>query len=150
MMLGAALMAGDRQKQWVSVGAIAAVFNPLLNLFAIPMSVKAFGNGAVGASVITVATELVMLCGALCLMRRYNVPDRQTVGFVVRCAVACAAMVGVVILSRGTWLPARIVVGMVTYGLASLALGTLSANEVGRGFFQVLAVMRLNRIPGTT
>jgi len=147
MVLGAALMAGNRQKQWVCVGVLAAVFNPLLNLFAIPMTVTAFGDGAVGASVITVATELVMLCGALYLMRRYDVPDRQSVGFVVRCAVACAAMVGVVIVGGGTWLPIRIVAGMVAYGLASLALGTLSASELRRRFSRVLTVMRPLRAP---
>ncbi|MDB5077417.1 MAG: Polysaccharide biosynthesis protein [Chloroflexi bacterium] len=147
MVLGAALMAGDRQKQWVGVGVIAAVCNPLLNLFAIPFTVNTFGNGAVGSSVITVATELVMLCGALYLMRRYNVPNRQTIGFVVRCSVACAAMVGIVVVSGGTWLPVRIIIGMITYGLASLALGTLSASEVGRGFFRILGVARLSRAP---
>jgi O-antigen/teichoic acid export membrane protein len=51
MVLGAAVMAGDRQKQWVGVGVIAAVCNPVLNLFAIPMTVRAFANGAVGASI---------------------------------------------------------------------------------------------------
>ena len=68
-VLGSALMACDRQKQWVVVGAIASVFNPLLNLFAIPATSKAFGDGAIGASAITVMTECVMLVGALFLLR---------------------------------------------------------------------------------
>jgi hypothetical protein len=87
---------------------------------------------------------------SLYLMRCYDVPDRQTVSFIVRCAVACSAMMGVVILSGGTWFPVRVVAGMITYGLASLALGTLSVSEAGREFFRVLAIIRLNRAPSTT
>jgi len=56
-------MASDRQRQWIVVGIIAAVFNPLLNLIAIPLTAHAYGNGATGAAMITVATEFLMLSG---------------------------------------------------------------------------------------
>jgi hypothetical protein len=123
------------------------VFNPLLNLFAIPMTTRAFGNGAVGASVITVATELLMLSGALYLVRSRGIVDKQTRSYLCRCVVACAVMVGVVILASGLWLPARVVAGMGTYGLASWALGTLSIDELRRRSLRVLARARPRGMP---
>jgi hypothetical protein len=140
-------MARDRQSRWVAVGAIAAVFNPLVNLIAIPETARAFGNGAVGAAIVTVATEMLMLGGALYLLRADAIPDRQTLGFLFRCAAACATMVGVVVICGGIWLPARIVVGVISYGLASLVVGTLSAGELRRRSHQLLALVRPRSAP---
>ena len=67
MILAAALISRDRQKVWLLVGCIAAVFNPAINFIAIPLTSHRFGNGAIGASVVTVATELVMMIGAIYL-----------------------------------------------------------------------------------
>jgi O-antigen/teichoic acid export membrane protein len=146
-VLGIALMACDRQKHWVVVGAIAAVFNPLLNLFAIPATSRAFGDGAVGASIITVATEFLMLTGALYLLRSNGIPDRRTVSYVARCGAACVPMAGIVIAGRGMWLPARILAGATAYGLASAAVGTLSLSELRRRFFQILTLARSRSAP---
>ena len=147
MVLGSALMACDRQKEWVVVGVIAAVFNPLLNLFAIPVTTTVFGNGAVGASVTTVATELLVLSGALYLLRSHGIFDKHTRSYLSCCAVACAAMVGVVVLAGGMWLPVRVVIGVGTYGLASWALGTLSIDELRRRSLQMLARVRPRGVP---
>jgi O-antigen/teichoic acid export membrane protein len=148
MILYAALMASDRQRQWIVVGIIAAVFNPLLNLIAIPLTAHAYGNGAIGAAMITVATEFLMLSGGFYLLRRDGVPDRGTIKFVLRCVVSCAVLVGVVEAGEGLWLPARIALGVVTYGLASLAVGTLSATELRSGFVRTRAFLRLYSVPG--
>jgi O-antigen/teichoic acid export membrane protein len=148
MVLGSALMARDRQRQWVTVGVIAAVFNPLCNLFAIPATARAFGNGAVGASIITVATELLMLSGALYLLQPSGVLDRRTLTYVLRCLMACATMAGVVVVGGDLWLPARVVTGMLTYGAASLVLGTLSVDEVRRRSLQMFALVRPHSAPG--
>jgi len=142
MVLGTALMACDRQKQWVAVGVIASVFNPVLNFIAIPATTRAFGNGAVGASVITVATELLMLGGALFLMHPHGVLDRRTQSFLGRCTLACAVMASLVFVTGGIWLPIRIIVGIVTYAIVSLLLGTLSANELRRRFHQTVVLLR--------
>lgn len=147
MLLGSALMARDRQKQWVVVGFVAAIFNPLANLIAIPATTRAFGNGAVGASIITVATELVMLGGAIYLLQSDGVFDRRTLGFVLRCLAACAAMMSAVVVARDVWFPARVVIGMVTYGLASLAVGTFSATDLRHWSDRAFAIMRPRGAP---
>lgn len=146
-VLGAALMACDRQKRWVIVGAIAAVFNPLLNWIAIPATSSAFGNGAVGASVITVATEFLMLSGALYLLRSRGVPDYQTLSYLARCAGACAMMACVVVLCRDLWLPGRILIGAIAYGLASAIVGTLPIAELQRRLHHILALVHTRSAP---
>jgi PST family polysaccharide transporter len=125
MVLGTALIALDRQKRWMMIGVGACLLNPLLNLAAIPITVRVFDNGAIGAAVITVATEVFMLVGALALRPR-GIMDRATVSYACRCALAAAAMIPAILAVSGTALPVKVAVGVLAYGLASLALGTVS------------------------
>ncbi len=148
MVLGIVLIASDRQKQWVTVGCLAAILNPLLNLVAIPMSIKIFGNGAIGASIITVVTELFMMVGAIYLRPR-GVLDRATTRFLLRCALASLPMIPAVMACTGAWLPAKIAVGAALYALSSLALRTVSVREVHRTGLQFLDAMRLRSMPST-
>jgi O-antigen/teichoic acid export membrane protein len=141
MVLGATLMATDRQKQWVVVGCLAAFLNPLLNLWAIPATLRAFGNGAVGAAIITVATELFMMGGAIYL-RPSGILDRQTVGFLLRCALACLPVLAVVVVPGGAWLPVKVALGAALYGLASLLLRTVSVREVQRTRVEIVNLVR--------
>ena len=70
MMVGTALIASDRQNKWVLVGCLAAALNLGLNFFAIPWSIRVFNNGAIGAAIVTVLTECVMLAGSCSAPRR--------------------------------------------------------------------------------
>lgn len=128
MVLGTSLIARDRQKEWVAVAAVAAVLNPLINLAAIPITVRMFGNGAVGAALVTVATELFMLCGAVYL-RPAGVLDRLTVGFLLRCTLACLVMVAVVMVAGSPGFVVKVVLGAVAYSAASILLRTISIRE---------------------
>jgi O-antigen/teichoic acid export membrane protein len=125
MVLGSALIAADRQKQWTIIGCGAAALNPLLNLIAIPLAIHAFNNGAIGAAIITVATEIFMMIGALAIRPR-GIMDRATVSYAVRCAAASVVMVPVVLAVGTAALPVKMAAGVIAYGLASLALGTVS------------------------
>jgi len=125
MVLGSALIADDRQKQWTIVGCGAAALNPLLNLLAIPLTIHLFNNGAIGAAIITVATEVFMMIGAL-ILRPRGIMDRPTASFAIRCATASVVMVPVVLAVGTAGLPVKIAAGVIAYGVASLALGTVS------------------------
>lgn len=142
-ILGGVLMVNDRQKQWVVVGCCAALLNPLLNLVAIPLTISLYGNGAIGASVVTVMTECFMLAGALYLRPR-GVFDGVTARFALRCIAAALPMATVVALAGPLWLPWRVGLGATVYGMASLALGTLSLREIHRIGAQILRPARLN------
>jgi O-antigen/teichoic acid export membrane protein len=69
IMLGTALVALRRETPWLWVGVVAALFNPAANLVLIPFFQHSAQNGAIGAAIVTVLTEMVMLGGALLLLR---------------------------------------------------------------------------------
>ena len=142
MVLGTVLAARDRQLDLVRVGLIAALVNPLLNLFSIPVASRLFGNGAVGASVVTVLTELVMLSGTLYFLRHDEIPDTFTMRYCARCAGAVAAMGAVVLCCHALWLPARIAVGMVAYAGAALGIGTISIGDLRQRVAQMVDLVR--------
>ena len=104
MILGTALIAASRQRAWTIVGVFAGVFNPLVNLWAIPFTQRALWQRRHRRGVVTVATELVMFVGALYL-RPKGVFTRWDIWYVGRCLIATAVMVPVVILfvKRRCW-----------------------------------------------
>ena len=129
IVLGSVIAAADRQRQWVYVSVAAAVLNPMLNMAAIPATDHLFSNGAIGAAVITALTEVLLLVGALRL-RPAGVLDRATTRTLLRVVAASLTMVPVVLVLSPAPVGVQVVAGMVTYGLASLALGTVSFGEV--------------------
>jgi O-antigen/teichoic acid export membrane protein len=108
-VLGTALFALDRQRRLAAVAWVAAAINPLFNLAAIPLAVRWFDNGAIGAAVITVATECFMgVC--VWIMLAEDLPHRRIasiaaqtlfatmiMAFAVRVALTVAGLGGAVI-----------------------------------------------------
>jgi O-antigen/teichoic acid export membrane protein len=141
MILGIALMAMDRQKAWVLVGCVAAIFNPVVNLVAIPFAVRRFSDGAIGASVVTVATEVVMMVGAIYL-RPKGVLDGRTVSFLLRCVGASVAMIPFVLLASSAPLVAKMVIGVAAFALASFALRLVSPSQARQSALQLLNSFR--------
>jgi O-antigen/teichoic acid export membrane protein len=129
IVLGTVLVSADRQRQWVVVGALAAVFNPVLNLAAIPLTTSLFDNGAIGAAVVTVLTEFILMVGALHL-RPAGVLDRPTARLLTRIVAASLAMVPVVLVLDDLPFLVLVAAGVVTYGVASFALRTISISEL--------------------
>jgi O-antigen/teichoic acid export membrane protein len=132
IILGSVAMAADRQRQWVIVSVAAAIFNPVLNLAAIPQSQHFFHNGAIGAATVTVLTELMLMVGAIRL-RPHGVLDKPTVNAMLRITGASLVMVPVVVALGATPLGVQVVAGGLTYALASLALRTVTIGEVRGG-----------------
>jgi O-antigen/teichoic acid export membrane protein len=139
MILGTALNAHDRQRQWAATAVAAAVLNPALNLLAIPYAQSRFGNGAVGAAAVTTLTEVFMMSAGLWLLPR-GVLDWTTASRCARCLVAAAAMSAVVLPLRHLPLELPVAAGAVTYSVASLALGTLRPQELRQVLGQLLRV----------
>jgi polysaccharide transporter, PST family len=93
MVLGAVLLATHREARWVMVGIAATVFNVVGNFVAIPAFEQAMSNGALGAAIVTVLTEILMgLCAVILLPK--TLLDRGIAGHMVRLALGGAA---------GTW-----------------------------------------------
>src|SRR5207302_1729836 len=85
------LRIGRRHRLWVIVAVVAAVFNPLFNAMAMPVTERLFNNAAIGASVSTVLTEVVLMGGAL-ILRPAGVFNRSTVGLLGRIVAASCCM----------------------------------------------------------
>lgn len=68
IVLGTALFASDRQKQWSVVAFLAMLVNVGLNFFLIPYFQTTTGNGGIGAAIATLVTEFAVMCGALALL----------------------------------------------------------------------------------
>ncbi len=99
-----------------------AVFNVILNLVAIPFF------GMYGAAIVTVLTDLV---GAaqfhMTLSRHLRLPNVWPA--LARIALASAVMGGVVFVSQGLGPIVQIALGIVSYGVATLAFGALDASD---------------------
>lgn len=135
MILGSVLGAVDRQKQWALAGVGAAIFNPALNLFAIPYTQGEFGNGGIGAAAVTSLTEVFLLSAALWLLPR-GVLSRSTLRSIAGCAASGAAMAGVVWLARDLSILVSIPLGALVYAAAVLLFRGVSIADlrVLRGF----------------
>jgi O-antigen/teichoic acid export membrane protein len=128
MVLALALMAKDRERAWLLVGGLAAVVNPAFNLLAIPWAAHRYANGAIGAAVVTVGTELLMMVGAICL-RPPGVLDRATSWYVIRVVVASAAMVPAIIFIPDAPLGAKVLVGAAVFIAVSFAVGLFTVER---------------------
>jgi O-antigen/teichoic acid export membrane protein len=137
MVIGTVLQTRERQRGWALAAIVAAILNPALNFVAITYSQRVFGNGAIGASVITTLTEVFMLGAGLSLLPR-GVFGLSTIKDASRCLLAGVAMTGVVVAGRELPLPAVVAAGGAVYGLACLALGAVSLRELGQVVHHVL------------
>jgi O-antigen/teichoic acid export membrane protein len=131
MIVGSALAAQDRQRQWAIAGVGAALLNPTLNLLAIPYTQAQLGNGAIGAAAVTSLTEVFLLVAGQILLPRRMI-DAATVTSVAKCVAAGALMAAAVWVLRD--LPVAVVVpaGGVMYAAAALAGGAISLDDLRR------------------
>jgi hypothetical protein len=90
-----------------------------------------FGNGAIGAALITGLTELFMFVLAVRLLPR-GIFLASTVQYVGRCAGAGLLMAVAVVMVRDAPFLFVVAIGTVAYAIASLALKTLSVAELRR------------------
>jgi O-antigen/teichoic acid export membrane protein/Mrp family chromosome partitioning ATPase len=141
MILATALTAKDRQKAWLVVGCVAVVFNPTLNLIAIPFANHRYGNGAIGASVVTVATEVVMMIGAIYL-RPKGVLDRATRSFLLRTVVAGLTMIPPVILAARAPFAVKVIIGAAAFAVACVVLRLVPVRASRHGLQQLLRSLR--------
>jgi O-antigen/teichoic acid export membrane protein len=131
VMIGCVLNTRDKQRQWALTAVAAALLNPALNAFAIPLSQQMLGNGAVGAAAITTVTEVFMMVVGLRLLPK-GVLNRATLTDVLRMLAAGVAMAGVVILTRDLPIVVPVVLGAIVYCAACLVVGAVSLGELNQ------------------
>lgn len=127
VILGSVLVAAKRQRVWAGAMAGAAVVNPVLNLVLIPLTERRYHNGAIGAAVCLVATEV--LIGIVFVLATRDVFDRR---LMKRCASLCAAsagMGGVAYLAHPLGTPLSLAAGFATLGALGAMLRIVGSEE---------------------
>jgi O-antigen/teichoic acid export membrane protein len=127
IMVNPVLVAANRQIVWTRVMALASVLNPALNLVLIREFQASRGNGAIGAALALLLTELVIVAIGLSLIR--GVVDAGFVVRLLKAVIATAVMAVAVLSARHLGLVAAVAVGLVTFPILAMALRVLSDDE---------------------
>ena len=129
VVLGTVLIARGKEKPWAVMAIAAAVFNPLVNLWAIPLTTRLYGNGGIGASMATLLTEGLMMGGALWLMPKGIFTCRNLWAGLKGCALG-AAMVLLLRVWGEQNLAWLIFAGAVFYLPLALLIGVLPREDL--------------------
>ncbi|MGD0372000.1 MAG: flippase [Candidatus Dormibacteria bacterium] len=121
------MVAQDKQMVWTKMMVLASLINPLLNLVLIRYFQQTAGNGAIGASIAMVITEVILAGIGIWLIR--NAFTRQMGVRMLRGAAATAGMAGLVVLALRAGLLPGIVTGVVSFPLLTLLFRVLSDDE---------------------
>ena len=128
IMASQLLVASNRQMAWTKVMVAAAVLNPILNLFLIRYFQAEHGNGAIGAALSLLATEIGMALVGLLLLPKML--DARSMLRLLRAAAATAGMAFVVWWVSGSGLIIETAAGLITFAVLALALRLLTDEEL--------------------
>jgi O-antigen/teichoic acid export membrane protein len=129
MLLATVLAAMNHEKRWLPVGLAAAILNPSANLVLIPIFENVFHNGPIGASIVSLLTEIFLLVGTVAAVPS-DVLSRETARVSLRIVVAgLASAAATFTLQPISLLLAAACGGMVFLGTAS-ALRVVSAADL--------------------
>ena len=129
IILSSVLVAEKRQATWTMVMAGAVVVNPLVNLVLIPITEHRYHNGAIGAAVSLVLTEMLMASVGLLLVGR-DVFDWRIVKRYGLMLVASTSMVAAALATRPFGTVTSVIVGFTIFGILVLILRIVSPEEV--------------------
>jgi len=127
IMVNQLLVASNRQLSWTKVMVAAAIFNPILNLFLIRYFQSQQHNGAIGAALSLLVTEVVMAMVGLRLLP--PVLDAKSALRVLKACVATLGMAAVVWAASRYGLLIETVAGVLTFGGLAFAMRLLSVEE---------------------
>jgi O-antigen/teichoic acid export membrane protein len=128
-VLAIALISSNRQGPYLWVSVAAAIFNPIACIILIRWADGRYGNGAIGAAIVTVATELVVLVGAM-LLRSPGVLDRRSISHCLRIVAAGLCIVPVLLGFDSLPLALQVPLGAASYGVGLLLFGAVTIGEI--------------------
>ena len=130
-ILGTIAAAVDRQKIWAIALLGTLILNITMNVFLIQYFDASQGNGAIGAALATLLSELVMVVVGVTIMPK-GVMDRSTVLTFAKIGVAAGGMLAVGLGAKaiGMNVGLMIVVTAVAYGALVVATRLVSADDI--------------------
>jgi O-antigen/teichoic acid export membrane protein len=131
IMLSQILIAMNRQAMWTWVMAGTTVVNPLLNLALIPWTQHRYGNGAIGAGISLLLTELICIGAGFWMIGRH-VFGRGTVRRTLIGTFAAGSMWAVYYVTEGSIgaIPA-LIAGVLTFVVLAAVLRLFTREEIG-------------------
>ena len=149
IMLSQVLVAAGRPKAWACLMAAATVVNPAVNLVLVRSAESRWDNGAIGAALSLLVTEVLIVAGGMAIVGRHVV-NRATVGRVSRSLLAVLVMAVAMTFVLGLPLaaPLRLVgallLGAGVFTASAVALRVVTAHEidVARSTFRQMARRR--------
>lgn len=129
MTFATALIALNQERRWLRALVFGAIFNPAMNLVLLPVFNARLHNGAIGAAVVEVATELLMCAGALILLPS-GLVGRETASLAGRVILAGFGLWLVASILRPWSLPLAAVAGGTTYLLIGAVLRVLTPADL--------------------
>ncbi len=129
IILSQVLIAAKRQIAWTWVMAGATLVNPTVNAVLIPVTQHRFGNGAIGAAISLLVTELLIVTVGFAMAGR-GVIDRSGARRWGVAALASAAMCGVAFVTRGLGSVPSLAAGGLTFVLLATGLRLATPAEI--------------------
>ncbi|MCW3036511.1 MAG: Polysaccharide biosynthesis protein [Actinobacteria bacterium] len=123
------LVAEGRQVVWTKIIMSASIVNPLLNLVAIHFFQTRHGNGATGAALSLLATEVLISAVSLRVATR-GILSRQNILQLLRCLLASAVMAVCVYMARSLGLIPQGLIGVAVFGVLAVALRVPSPEDM--------------------
>jgi O-antigen/teichoic acid export membrane protein len=129
IILSQVLIAAKRQFVWTWVMLGATVVNPVINLFLIPQTQSRFDNGAIGAAVSLLVTEIFIVAAGLALAGR-GVVGLRALRRLTRTAAASAAMLGVGFATHGLGTAPSVTAGLLAFLVLAKLLHLATPEEI--------------------
>lgn len=142
IMVNQILIARRQQMLWTKAMGLACVVNPALNLVLIPYFQSRVQNGAIGAAISLLVTELVLVAIGVAVVRRCF--NREFFARMGRAVLATAGMGLAVLVARRFGLAPAIAVGLIVYPMLAIPLRVLTRQEID----QLLSLARSRRLRG--
>ena len=145
IMLSQVLIAANRLSSWTRVMAGATVLNPIVNLALIPLTDHRYGNGAIGAALSLLVTEIVIVAAGFALVGRH-VLDGAVLRRGTRVAAASLALWGAAYATSPFGPVISLAAGGACFVVAALLLRAATPAELAVARSQ--AARLLGRAPG--
>lgn len=129
IMLAAIVIAEKRQMAWTWVMAGATIVNPPVNLVLIPLTEHRYGNGAIGAALSLLVTELLIV-GIGCVIAGRGIFGRSEFRRCALCAAASVAMVAVFYATRSIGVLPALVLAATSFVVLAVSFRLATPAEV--------------------
>lgn len=128
IILGQVLIAADKQAALTKILGVASIANPALNIALIPFFHDRFGNGALGAALCMLITELIVVAMNTWIARPYL--NAKLGSRFLRAALVTVIMAGAVLLTGRLGVAVQVVTGLVVFCALCWPAGLLRRQEL--------------------